>query len=237
MLARRVPSARFTYGLRGSTILAALANAMLLMVAVGGIAWEAIRRIASPVAVNETTIIWVALVGVVVNVVTALMLMKGREHDLNLRGAFLHMAADAAVSVGVALAGLGMWWTGWLWLDPAISLTIAAVILVGTWALFKESLRLSLHAVPESIDPAKVQAFLIGLPQVKEVHDLHIWAMSTTESALTAHLVARDGHPGDGFLENLAHELEHRFNIGHATFQIELGDCAAPCRLAPEDVV
>ncbi len=236
-LARRAPSARFTYGLRGSTILAALANALLLMAAVGGIAWEAIRRLSMPARVDETTIIWVALTGVVINAATALLLAKGREHDLNLRGAFLHMVADAAVSVGVVLAAFGMRWTGWLWLDPAVSLIIAAVIFAGTWSLFKESLRLSLHAVPQNIDPAEVQAFLLGLPQVIEVHDLHIWAMSTTETALTAHLVASGDYPGDQFLETAAHELEHRFSIRHATFQIELGDSNIACRLAPDNVV
>ena len=237
VLARRLPSPRFTYGLRSTTILAALANAMLLLIAVGGISWEAIRRFTEPMAVNEPIMVWVALVGVVVNVATALMLMKGHKDDLNLRGAFLHMVADAAVSVGVALAGLGMMFTGWLWLDPAISLLIAAVIFIGTWGLFKQSLKLALHAVPDAIDPARIETYLRSLPQVHEVHDLHIWGMSTTENALTVHLVTPDGHPGDAFLHEIAEELEHHFQISHATFQIELGDHEIMCRLAPAEVV
>ncbi|MEA5098026.1 MAG: cation diffusion facilitator family transporter [Burkholderiaceae bacterium] len=237
LLARRLPTPRFTYGMRGSTILAALANAMLLLIAIGGIAWEAIRRLSNPAPVNETMIIWVALIGFVINLGTALMLMKGRAHDLNLKGAFLHMVADAAVSLGVAAAGLGMMWTGWLWLDPVISLVIAVVIFIGTWDLLKQSLRLSLHGVPDDIDTAEVRAFLSGLPQVTEVHDLHIWGMSTTETALTAHLVVCGSHPGNAFLGQLAEELEHRFRISHATIQIELSDSETVCRLAPEHVV
>ena len=237
LLAKRLPSTRYTYGLRGSTILAALANAMLLLMAVGGIAWEAIRRFSEPAPVSEATMIWVALAGVVVNVATALMLRQGREHDINLRGAYLHMVADAAVSVGVAVAGAGILWSGWLWLDPAVSLIIAVVIFIGTWGLLKESLRLSLHAVPERIDPVTVQAYLHALPGVREVHDLHIWGMSTTETALTAHLVMTDGHPGDDFLDRIAGELGHRFRIGHATLQIELANGDGACRLAPVDVV
>lgn len=237
LLARRLPSARFTYGLRSSTILAALTNAMLLLIAVGGISWEAIRRLSETTAVNEPVMIWVALAGVVINLATALLLMQGREHDINRRGAFLHMMADAAVSVGVVVAGLGILWTGWLWLDPATSLMIAAVIFIGTWGLLKESLKLALHAVPNAIDPAKVEAYLSDLPQVCAVHDLHIWGMSTTENALTVHLVTPDGHPGDAFLDGVAEALEHRFHIGHATMQIELGKDGVACRLAPTDVV
>ena len=236
-LSKRTPSERYTYGLRSSTILAALANAMLLLIAVGGIVWEALHRLAEPAAVSEMMMIWVAAVGVVINVATALMLMKGRNSDINLRGAFLHMVADAAVSVGVVLAGIGMLWTGWLWLDPAISLLIALVIFAGTWGLLKASLRLSLHAVPDGIDVKAVTTFLQGFPEVKEVHDLHIWSMSTTEVALTVHLVMPQGHPGDAFLDHLAEELEHQHHIGHATFQIELGDDGVACRLAPGDVV
>lgn len=237
ILSRRLPTPRFTYGMRGSTILAALANAMLLLLAIGGIAWEAMRRFSNPAPVNETIIIWVALVGFLINLGTALMLMKGREHDLNLRGAFLHMVADAAVSLGVVVAGFGMMWTGWLWLDPAISIVIVAVIFIGTWSLLKQSLRLSLHGVPDNIDSGEVRAFLAGLPEVAQVHDLHIWGMSTTETALTAHLVVCDQHPGNAFLAQLADELEHRFRISHATFQIELSSGETVCRLAPEHVV
>ncbi len=236
-MAKRAPSEQFTYGLRSSTILAALANAMLLLIAVGGIVWEALHRFYEPSAVSEITMIWVAAVGVVINVTTALMLMHGREHDINLHGAFLHMVADALVSVGVVLAGIGMMWTGWLWLDPAISVVIGVVIFAGTWSLLKASLRLSLHAVPDGIETKAVMEYLQGLPQVEEVHDLHIWGMSTTEVALTAHLVTPQGHPGDAFLHHLAEQLHERFDVDHATFQIELGDEGISCRLAPHDVV
>lgn len=237
LLGRRLPTPRFTYGFQGSTILAALANAMLLLIAVGGIIWEAVRRLTSPAPVNEMTIIWVALVGVVINVATALMLRGGRRDDLNLHGAYLHMVADAAISLGVALAGAGMMWTGWLWLDPAISLAIAVVIFAGTWRLLKQSLRLSLQGVPDRIDPAEVRAYLAGLPEVAEVHDLHIWGMSTTETALTAHIVVCAGHPGNAFMMAVGDELESRFGISHSTFQIELGDDDTPCKLAPDHVV
>jgi cobalt-zinc-cadmium efflux system protein len=237
LLAKRKPSERLTYGLRGSTILAALANAMLLLVAVGGIVWEAVRRLGEPAAVSGPMMIGVAAAGVLINGATALMLMKGRKHDLNVRGAFLHMVADAAVSVGVVLAGVGMWWTGWAWLDPAIGLVIGLVIFAGTWGLLKESVLLSLHAVPNGVEPGEVLAYLRGLPDVREVHDLHIWGMSTTEVALTVHLVTPHGHPGDAFLARLAEELAHRFGIAHATVQLELGDCGTGCRLAPADVV
>lgn len=237
VLAQRAPSKRFTYGLRSSTILAALANAMLLLIAVGGIAWEAMHRFSEPAAVSEVTMIWVAAAGVVINLATALMFMHGRKHDMNLRGAFLHMLADALVSVGVVLGGLGMLWSGWLWLDPAISLLIGVVIFAGTWSLLKASLRLSLHAVPEGISSSDVMDYLQGLTQVQAVHDLHIWGMSTTEVALTVHLVMPQGHPGDAFLNQLAEKLQQRFGIGHATFQVELGDEGITCRLAPDDVV
>lgn len=237
VLAQRAPSERFTYGLRSSTILAALANAMLLLIAVGGIAWEAIHRFGEPAAVNEMTMIWVAAAGVVINLATAMMFMHGRKHDINLRGAFLHMLADALVSVGVVLGGVGMLWTGWLWLDPALSLLIGVVIFAGTWGLLKASLHLSLHAVPEGISSSDVMDYLQGLTQVQAVHDLHIWGMSTTEVALTVHLVMPQGHPGDAFLNQLAEKLQQRFGIGHATFQVELGDEGVACRLAPDDVV
>ncbi|RJX31756.1 MAG: cation transporter [Oxalobacter sp.] len=237
LLGRRLPTPRFTFGWQSATILAALANAVLLLIAVGGIAWEAIRRFANPAAVDEMTIIWVALVGVVINTATALMLMKNRKQDLNMHGAYLHMVADAAVSVGVVLAGLGMIWTGWRWLDPAISLVIAVVILVGTWGLLSQSLRLLLHGVPDSIDPNQVRDYLACLPEVGEVHDLHIWAMSTTETALTAHLVVCHDHPGNEFLVRVAEDLERNFGISHATFQIELSDSDVICKFAPDHVV
>lgn len=234
-LARRPPGGRFTYGLRGSTIWAALANAMTLLIAVGAIAWEALQRFATPAPVAAGVVIAVALAGAVVNGASAALFLKGRNEDLNVRGAFAHMAADAAISLGVAAAGLLIVWTGWSWLDPAVSLAIAALIVAGTWGLLRESLALALHSAPRGIDLAAVRAHLAALPGVAGVHDLHVWAMSTTEIALTAHLVMPAGHPGDAFLENAAHQLEHAFRIGHATLQIERGD--APCQLASDDVV
>lgn len=236
-LASRGPSPRFTYGLRGTTILAALANAMLLLVATGAIAWEALRRFSEPASINGWVVIWVALAGVVINTATALLFMRDRKSDLNIRGAYLHMAADAGVSLGVVAAGFGMLYTGWLWLDPAVSLGIAVVILLGTWGLLRESAQLAVHAVPAGIDPAAVRRRLAALPGVDEVHDLHVWGMSTTETALTAHLVMPGGHPGDDFLANVARELEHDFNIGHATLQVETATASAPCVLAPDHVV
>jgi len=236
-LALRPPSARFTYGFRGSTILAALANAMLLLVVTGGIAWEALHRLKNPGIVNETLMIWVAIAGIVINGVTAWFFMADRKSDLNVRGAYLHMAADAGVSAGVALAGAGMLLTGWLWLDPAVSLVIVATIFVGTWGLLRDSVKLALHAAPESVDPGEVRGYLCALKGVAEVHDLHIWGMSTTETALTAHLVMPAGHPGDDFIAHVVHDIEHRFRIGHVTIQIEMGTSANPCALAPDHVV
>ena len=236
-LALRPPSARFTYGFRGSTILAALANAMLLLVVTGGIAWEALHRLKNPGIVNETLMIWVAIAGIVINGVTAWFFMADRKSDLNVRGAYLHMAADAGVSAGVALAGAGMLLTGWLWLDPAVSLVIVATIFVGTWGLLRDSVKLALHAAPESVDPSEVRGYLCALKGVAEVHDLHIWGMSTTETALTAHLVMPAGHPGDDFIAHVVHDIEHRFRIGHVTIQIEMGTSANPCALAPDHVV
>ena len=237
VLGRREPSRRFTYGLRSSTILAALINAMLLMVVVGGIILEAVQRLMNPVPVATTTVIWVALCGIVVNTATALFFLRGSEHDLNLRGAFLHMAADAAVSLGVVLAGVGMLYTGWSWLDPAMSLAIAAVIVGSTWGLLRESVNLSLHAVPPRIDTGLIRGYFTGLDGVAEIHDLHIWGMSTTETALTVHLVMPGGHPGDRFIAQVSDELSRRFDIGHATIQLEIGDAQHPCVLAPDHLV
>ena len=236
-LARRPPSARFTYGLRGSTILAALGNAMLLLVATGGIAWEAIRRFDSTSAVDETVMIWVAVLGVLINAGTAMLFMRGSKTDLNVRGAYLHMAADAGVSLGVVFAGVVMLYTGWNWLDPVASLLIVTVIFVGTWGLLRDSVRLALQAAPQNVDPMDVRRYLVALPGVAEMHDLHIWAMSTTETALTAHLVMPAGHPGDEFFENVIRQIEEKFHIGHATIQIETGTSSNPCVLAPDHVV
>ena len=228
--AKRPPSPRFTYGLKSSTILAALANAALLMIAIGAILFETIDRLLDPVAPEGWTMIWVAGIGIVINTATALMFVRGRKNDLNIRGAFLHMAADALVSVGVVVAGAAILLTGAVWIDPVTSLLILAVIAWGTWGLARDSLKLGLLGVPEGVDEAAVRATLEGEPGVTEVHDLHIWPMSTTETALTAHLVMPDGHPGDEFLKRIAHMLEHDHNIGHATLQIEQNrDCDGGC--------
>jgi cobalt-zinc-cadmium efflux system protein len=237
ILGRRAPSSRFTYGLRGSSILAAVANALLLAVACGAIAWEAIGRFGTPHEVKSTTVIAVAAVGIVVNGLTALLFMRGRHDDLNVRGAYLHMVADAAVSFGVVVTGVVMLFTDWRWLDPLVSLVIVVVILVGTWGLFRDSMQLALAGVPRSIDLGAVRAFLRARAGVVDVHDLHIWAMSTTEVALTAHLVMPEGSAGDAFLGELCRDLEHRFGIHHATVQVERGDGAHPCKLAPDHVV
>ena len=235
-LAQRAPTARYTYGLRASSILAALFNAMFLLVAVGAIGWEAIQRLSTPHEVGSITVMLTAAVGIGVNGFTAWLFMSGRKQDINIEGTYLHMAADAAVSAGVVVAGAGMLLTGWQWLDPAASLLICIVILWSTWGLLKSSVRMSLAAVPEGIDPAKVRAFLAALPAVSQVHDLHIWPISTTNTALTCHLVMPSGHPGDDFLMQVASELQHRFSIEHATLQIELSELAG-CRLAPEEII
>ncbi|MEE7494774.1 cation diffusion facilitator family transporter [Methylobacterium oryzae] len=235
-LSNKPPTPGRTYGYKRAPILASLANAAILLVAVGAIAWEAMRRLAEPEPVATGTILWVAAAGVLVNAGTAWLFMAGRKGDLNIRGAFLHMAADAGVTVGVIVAALLIRWTGWLWLDPAISLVIAVVILVSTWGLLRDSVRLSLDAVPPGIDTAEVRSCLEGLPGVRGLHDLHVWPMSTTETALTAHLVTLDGHPGDAFLMDAARRLRERFGIGHVTLQVET-DPANGCALAPDEVV
>lgn len=236
-LATKKPSKKYTYGFRSSSILAALGNAIFLLVAVGGIAWEAVQRFNDPQPIGTTTVMVVAGVGILINGVTALLFMSGRKHDLNLKGAYLHMLSDAVVSVGVVFAGILIAYTGEHWIDPAVSLAISAVIIVGTWGLLRDSVRLALHAVPESVDQEKVRQELSGLPEVREVHDLHIWPMSTTEVAMTAHVVIPGGHPGDKFLRQLSHKLEHDFGIHHMTIQIELGDTDGHCEQAPDEVV
>jgi len=221
ILARRAPTERFTYGLRSSSILAALLNALLLMVAVGGIVWESVQRLIEPTPVAAGTMMVVAGIGILVNGFTAFLFMSG-HHDLNIRGAFLHMVADAAVSLGVVLGGLAILWTGETWIDPVLSLVIAAVIVWGTWDLLKQSLRLSLHGVPKGIAVSEVRQALAERPGVARVHHVHVWAVSTTQTALTAHLVMPGGHPGDRFLAETQRELKERFGIGHATLQIEI---------------
>jgi cobalt-zinc-cadmium efflux system protein len=233
-LARKQPTEQHTYGYRRASILAALVNAGLLLIAVGGIAVEAVRRIQEPAEVAGGTVVAVAALGIIVNGGTALLFARGRHGDLNIRGAYLHMAADAGVSLGVVVAALLIMLTGWLWLDPAISLGIAAVVLAAGWHLARDSVNLALDGVPKGIELAGVRDYLGRLEGVTEVHDLHIWAMSTSETALTAHLV-RPGGYDDRFLHGVCEELSHRFNIHHATLQIEaVGDV---CRLAPAEVV
>jgi len=236
VLVRRAPSSRFTYGLRGSSILAALANAVLLMIAVGAISLEAVQRLMHPEPVSEWTIVVVAAIGILINGATAMLFASGSKSDINIRGAFTHMAADALVSVGVVVAALVIMLTGWLWLDPLVSLGINVVIVWGTWGLLRDSIHMSLAAVPDGIDPKAVRGFLMQQPGVSSVHDLHIWSMSTTETAMTAHLVMPAGAPGDGFLHHVCDELEEDFGIGHATVQIEKGPAEA-CALAPDEVV
>jgi cobalt-zinc-cadmium efflux system protein len=236
VLGRRQPSGRFTYGLRSSSILAALANAIILLVVTGGIAWEAIWRIGHPMQVASGIIIAVAAIGIFVNGGTALLFSSGAG-DLNIKSAFFHLAADALVTAGVVAAGVVIWLTNWLWLDPLVSLIVSAVIVFGTWGLLKSAIGLALDAVPEGLDATAVRAHLLALPGVAGLHDLHIWGMSTTETALTCHLIMPNGHPGDAVLNEMAQQLHHRFGIQHATIQIELADSEEACALTPEHVV
>ncbi len=227
--AKRPPNERFTYGYKSSTILAALANAGLLLIAIGAILFETLHRMADPAPVEGETMAIVAGIGIVINAGTAALFLRG-QHDINIRGAFLHMAADALVSLGVVIAGLAILWTGELWIDPAVSLVIVAVIAWGTWGLLKDSVAMSMLAVPKGISESAVRSYLASLPGVEAVHDLHIWPMSTTETALTAHLVMPAGQPGDDFLREISQELEHHHRISHATIQVEREiDCAAGC--------
>lgn len=235
-LSRRQPSADYSYGLRRTSILAALFNAVFLLVAIGAIAFEAVQRLFHPQPVEGGVIMAVASVGIVINGITAWLFASGRKGDINIRGAFLHMAADAAVSAGVVLAGFLVTRTGWLWLDPATSLVIVAVILIGTWGLLRSSVAMSLDRVPDGIAPAEVDSALMRLPGVTRVHDLHIWPMSTTDVALTCHLVMPDGCPGDAFLHDTSAMLHDRFKIGHSTIQVERDEHEA-CLLAPSNVV
>jgi len=231
------PIGRYTFGLRRFSILAALGNAIVLLVVTGGIAWEGIRRLLDPEPVGGSTIMAVAALGIVVNGVTAFLFMAGRKDDLNIKGAFLHMASDALVALGVVIAGAVILWTGWLWLDPAISLIVSVIIVFGTWGLLRDSMNLALDAVPPGVDRAKVAAFLQKLPGVAAVHDLHIWGMSTTETALTVHLVRPGAAIDDDMLHYASGELREHFGISHATFQVEDGTGAHPCALQSDAVV
>lgn len=237
VLGRRRPSGRRTYGLRRSSILIAVVNAVVLLVGMGALAWEAIGRMHAPATVPGLTVGLIALAGLVVNGATALLFRRGREHDLNRRAAFLHMATDAAVSAGVAVAGVLLWATGAAWIDPLVSLLIVAVVVWSTWGLLRDGLDLALDAVPAGVDPDAVRTYLATLPGVVAVHDLHIWAISTTETALTAHLVRREREVDDALLAGAARELRERFRIGHATLQVEHGDPAHPCDLSREGSV
>lgn len=237
VLGRARPTARRTYGLRSSSILAALANAVVLLVTVGAIAAEAVGRLRHPAPVASGTVITVAAIGVVINFATALLFVRGRLRDLNIRGAYLHMLGDAGVSAGVVIAGAAIAFTGYTWIDPAVSLAIVLVITVGTWGLLRDSLDLALHAVPASVDARAVEEYLRSLPGVADMHDLHIWGMSTTDVALTVHLVCPGVDDCDELLHGTCHTLHERFGIGHATIQIERASGLTECHLAPADVV
>lgn len=219
--ARRPPTAHHTYGWRRSSILAALCNAVFLLVSVGVIGWEAVQRLRNPAPVEAHTMIWISAAGIVVNTTTALMFMAGRKGDLNVRAAFQHMAADAVISAGVVVAGVAIVFTGWLWLDPVVSLVLVAIIIVGTWGLLRDSVNLALDAVPSGIDVAGVREYLLGLPTVVDVHHLHVWGLSTSETALTAHLVLAGNLEDNALLDSINHGLRERFDIGHATIQFE----------------
>lgn len=236
VLAKRAPTSRRTYGLRKGTILASLANGVLLLVAVGVIVSEAAHRLREPAAIDSQVVIVVAGLGVVINGLTAMLFMRGSHSDLNVRGAFLHMAADAGVSLAVVVGAVVMGQTGILWIDPLLSLVIAVVIVLGAWGLLRDSVDLALDAAPRGVDVDEVRRYLAGLPGVEEVHDLHVWAISTTETAMTAHVV-RPGNPDpDHFLHTACDGLASRFRIGHATLQVETS-AAHACRLAPAEVV
>ena len=236
-LDRRAPTRRRTYGYKASSTLAALANAVLLLLAIGAILWESVQRLIHPEPVATGIMLWVAGLGVVVNAGTALLFMSGRHGDINIRGAFLHMAADATVTLGVIVAALVIMRTGWFWLDPASSLVIALVILLGTWRLLRDAIDLAMNAVPSGIDPDEVRAWLAGLPGVEEVHDLHVWAIGTTDTALTAHLVRCDTGADRTLLSGVQEGARTRFGIAHATVQLETPDAADDCTLRPDHVI
>jgi cobalt-zinc-cadmium efflux system protein len=231
ILSRKQPNKKYTYGLRSTSILAALANTMLLLVACGAIAWEAAHRFSQPPAIAGQTVSLVAAAGIFINGISALLLMKGSKGDLNVRGAYLHMLADAAVSLAVVITGLVMFYSQWYLIDPVMSLVIVLVILYGAWGLLRDSLRLALNAVPKHIDAIAIHEYLCQLEGVIGIHDLHIWGLSTTESALTVHLVMPNGHPGDAFMDEIVHTLEDRFEVHHSTLQIDLSTTSHACSL------
>ena len=235
-LGTRGPTERFTYGFRSTSILAALVNAVALLFVMGAIAWEGIRRLSEPEPVAGLTVMIVAAIGIAVNGVTAWFFATGRGHDLNIKAVFVHMAGDAAFSAAVVVAGVLILATGKEWLDPAVSLILVALVVWSTWGVLRDSVLMTLDAVPSGIRPADVRAYLQALPGVKRIHDLHIWHMSTTEVALTCHLLMPGGHPGDEFAAHTARELHARFGIGHTTLQIEVDEAVA-CALEPEHLV
>jgi cobalt-zinc-cadmium efflux system protein len=234
-ISQRHPTERYTYGFRSTSIMAALINATVLLVVTGAIAWAAIERLFAPQPVAGVTVMVVAALAILINGAAAAILARGNKDDLNVYGAFLHLAADAAVSAGVVVAGLIILITGWLWVDPVTSLVISAVIVWSTWGVMRDAAKMSLQGVPPRIDPGAVRVYLQSLPAVAEVHDLHIWPMSTTETALTCHLVMPDGYPEDDFLGAVYVGLQQRFGIEHPTIQIERGD--RPCKLSPPHIV
>lgn len=233
VLGKREPSGRYTYGLRGSSMLAALFNAMLLMLACGAIAWEAVQQLIQPTPVQGSTVSIVAAIGIAVNGFSAWLFMAGSKDDINIRGAYLHLAADAAISLGVLVSGVIVMFTSWSWLDPVVSIAIVLLIMGSTWSLLKESLRMVMAAVPENVNAQEVEDFLRGCSGVTEVHDLHIWSMSTTETALTAHLVMPSGYPGDAALDEITRHLKEKFSIHHTTLQTEQGTTEHACCLHP----
>ena len=232
VLAKKRPSARRTYGYSRATIIASMFSGLILMGAVGAIGWEAVNRLFEPVEPTGRTIVIVAGIGVVINTATALFFISGKDHDLNIRGAFLHMAADAGISLGVVVSGLLIMFYGLNWVDPVISLAIAAAIFLSTWGLLRDSMNLAVDAVPRGVDPEAVREYLVGLPGVNTIHDLHIWPLSTTDTALTAHMVMDRFPAGDEFLAEVAGVLEHRFGIRHPTIQMERSDSSVPCQQA-----
>ncbi len=236
-LSAKKPTTHFTYGLKRSSILSALFNSIFLLVAIGAIILEAVKRFWSPDPVQSGTMIAVASVGIVINTATALLFMKDSKHDLNIKGAYLHMAADAAISLGVVIAGIAIYYTNWNWIDPTVSIAICIIIVIGTWGLLKDSVKLSMDAVPESIDPIEVRTYLEKIEGIKEVHDLHIWAISTTETALSVHLVVPKPQQSDKLLEKISKDLKEQFKINHPTIQFESGEEGFNCELKPQDVV
>ena len=230
-LGKKEPTLQRTYGLRKITILASLTSAILLLIALGAIAWEAIDRFSDPQAVDGMTVIIVAAIGVVINTLTALLFMEGQKDDLNIKGAYLHMAADAAVSLGVVIAGIAIMYTGWLWLDPTLSILIVLVILIGTWGLLRDSVNLAMDGVPAGIDMEGIKNYLLNLPSIEEIHALHVWALSTTEIALTVHLVSNKSELDNMFLDEIQDYLHDNYKIEHATIQIEYATDGYACDL------